>query len=332
MRIWYDAGTGKQVRYAVAIARRLRAHGHELILTTRKHRDTLPLARLLKEEFLTVGKYDPTSRASMLKESSRRQLLFSKMFEKDVPDVAVSHQSVELCRVAYGLRIPNIATHDSEFADSANRLTMRLIDYLVVSKALPKRVVEDYGVKKIFRFDGVDEVAWIKGFKPEVRYDYGSPLIVVRELETRAAYSEGKKDLTRTIAKKLTLLGNVLFLPRYERKPEKGLIVPEGFIDTASIASQADLFVCAGGTMSREAALQGVPTIVIPLLGTYYVNSYLAKRGFPIFTVNPDKVLAYSKKLVGKKWNVKNLLESLENPVDTIEGIIEEIGKNKNGF
>jgi hypothetical protein len=329
MKVWYDAGTGKQIRYAVAIAKRLRAHKHELILTTRKHRDALPLATLLKEEFLIVGKYDPTSRASMLRESSRRQLLFSKMFEKNVPDVAVSHQSVELCRVAFGLRIPNIATHDSEFADSANRLTMRLIDYLVVSKALPKRIVEGYGVKKMFRFDGVDEVAWIKGFKPEVRYDYRSPLIVVRELETKAAYSEGKKDLTRTMAKKLTSLGNVLFLPRYERKLEKGLIVPEGFIDTASIASQADLFVCAGGTMSREAAMQGVPTIVVPLLGRYYVNRYLAKKGFPMFTVNPDKVFAYSKKLIGKKWDVENLLENLENPVDIIEKIIEEISKEK---
>jgi hypothetical protein len=329
LKIWYDAGTGKQIRYAVAIARRLRAHGHELILTARKHRDALPLAALLKEEFLIVGKYDPTSKASKLRESSKRQLLFAEMFEKEPPDVAVSHQSIELCRVAYGLGIPNIATHDSEFADAANRLTMRLIDYLVVSKALPKRIVECYGVEKMFRFDGVDEVAWIKGFKPEVRYDYKSPLIVVRELETGAAYSEGKEDLTRTIAKKLTSLGNVLFLSRYERKPEKGLIVPQGFIDTASIVSQADLFVCAGGTMSREAAMQGVPTIVIPILGKYYVNQYLAKKGFPIFTANPDKVFAYSKKLIGKKWDVKNLLENLENPVDIIEKIIEEISKEK---
>jgi hypothetical protein len=328
MKIWYDACTGKQIRYAVVIAKRLRAHGHELILTTRKHPDTLPLAKLLKEEFITVGKYDPTSRFSMLKESSKRQLLFSKMFEKDAPNVAISHRSVELCRVAFGLGIPSIATHDTEFADAINRLTMQLIDFLVVSKALSRRTFEGYGIKKIFQFDGVDEVAWIKGFKPEVRYHYKRPLIVVRELEAKAAYAEGKKDVTRALARKLTSLGNVLFLPRYQRKPEKGIVVPRGLIDTVSITSQADLLVCAGGTMAREAALQGMPTIVVPLVARYQANEYLAKKGFPIFTVSPDRVFSYSKRLIGRRWDVKNLLESLENPVDIIERIIEGISKD----
>jgi len=325
MKIWYDACTGKQIRYGVAIARRLRALGHKLILTTRNHPDTLPLAKLLKEEFIMVGKYDPTSKFSMLKESSQRQLLFCEMFEKEVPDVAISHRSVELCRVAFGLGIPNIATHDTEFADVINKLTMQLIDFLVVSKALPRRFVEGYGIKRIYQFDGVDEVAWMKNFEPEIRYDYNRPLIVVRELETKAAYAKGKENLTRNLARKLTSLGNVVFLPRYQKKPEKGLIVPKEFIDTASLVSQADLVISAGGTISREAALQGVPTIVIPLVGRYHVNIYLSKKGFPIFTVNPERVLSYSKRLLGKKWDVKNLLQNLENPVDVIERIIKEI-------
>jgi len=329
MKIWYDACTGKQIRYAVAITKRLRALGHELILTTRTHPDTVHLAKLLKEDFLAVGKYDPTSKFSMLKASSHRQLLLCEMFEQQTPDVAISHRSVELCRVAFGLGIPNIATHDSEFADVINRLTMQLIDFLVVSKALPKSSVEGYGIKKIFRFDGVDEVAWIKDFKPAIKYDFKRPLIVVRELESKAAYAEGEEDVTRILAKKLTSLGNVLFLPRYQKKPEKNLIVPKEFIDTASLVSQADLVISAGGTISREASLQGVPTIVIPLLGRYCVNNYLAKKGFPLFTVNPEKVLSYSKRLLGKKWDVKDMVQKLENPVDVIEKIVEEINQQR---
>jgi len=60
MKIWYDACTGKQVRYGDAIARRLRTLGHEIILTTRKHPDTLALAGLLKEKFEQVGKTHQT--------------------------------------------------------------------------------------------------------------------------------------------------------------------------------------------------------------------------------------------------------------------------------
>ncbi len=324
MKVWYDACTGKQVRYGVAIARRLRKRGHKVTLTTRKHPDTLTLAKLLKEEFIVAGKYDPRSPLSRLRESVKRQLLFCKMFEDEKPDVAISHRSVELCRVAFGLGIPNISTHDTVHAEAVNRLTMPLIDYLVVSKALPKNSVEGYGVKKIFWFDGVDEVAWIKGFKPEIKYEYKKPLIVVRELEEKAAYAQEKEDVTKTLAKKLASLGNVLFLPRYRRKPIKNLIVPEEFVDSASLVSRADLVVSAGGTIAREAALQGIPTIVISSFGKLYVNECLSKKGFPIFTVPADKALSYAKRLLGQTWDVKDKLEKLENPVDIIEKIIDE--------
>jgi predicted glycosyltransferase len=324
MKIWYDACTGKQVRYGVAIARRLREKGHEIILTTRKHPDTLALAKFLKEEFMVVGKYAPNSLLSRLRESAKRQLLFCKMFKKEVPDVAISHRSVELCRVAFGLGIPNISTHDTVHAEAINRLTMPLIDFLVVSKALPERSVKGYGIKKIYRFDGVDEVAWIKNFKPEIKYDYKKPLIVMREMEEKAAYAQKKENLTKTLAKKLSSLGNVLFLPRYKKPSVKNLIIPKDFIDSASLVSQADLVISAGGTIAREAALQGIPTIVVPIFGKLYVNTYLAKKGFPIFTLAPDKVLTSARRLIGKKWNVKNLLDGLENPVDIIERIISE--------
>ncbi|MGQ9539446.1 MAG: DUF354 domain-containing protein, partial [Candidatus Bathycorpusculaceae bacterium] len=326
---WYDACTGKQVRYGVAIARRLREKGHETILTTRKHPDTLELAKLLKEQFVVVGRYDPRSPLSRLRESLVRQLLFCKMFEGEIPNAAISHRSVELCRVAFGLGIPNISTHDTVHAEAINRLTMPLIDFLVVSKALPRSSVEGCGIRKIYRFDGVDEVAWIKNFKPKIRYSYKKPLIVVREIEEKAAYAKGKQNLTKNLAKKLSSLGNVLFLPRYRKHTVKGLIIPREFVDSASLVSQADLVISAGGTIAREAALQGIPTIVVPTFGKLHVNDYLARKGFPIFTVPADKVLDYAKSLLGKIWDVRHLLEKLENPVDIIERIIsEEIGSS----
>jgi hypothetical protein len=324
MKVWYDACTGKQVRYGVAIAKRLRTFGHEVILTTRKHPDTVALARLLKEPFVTVGKYDPASPRSRLRESLKRQLLFCRMFEENMPDIAISHRSVELCRIAFGLGIPDISTHDSVHADAINRLTMPLIDYLVVPKALPKDSVEGYGIKRIFWFDGVDEVAWIKNFKPEIKYDYGKPLIVVREIETKAAYAQDKEDLAKALLKGLALMGNVVLLQRYQKRPEKGAIIPKEFVDSATLVSQADLVISAGGTIAREAALQGIPAIVVHSFEKLYTNDYLSQRGFPIFTVSPDKVFVYAKKYLGKRWDVKGLLSSLEDPVDTIEKIIKQ--------
>jgi len=323
MKIWCDACTGKHVRYGTALAKRLRALGHEVILTTRKHPDTLPLANLLGENFIVIGKYDPTSLRSRLQESAKRELLFCKMFKNDPPDLAISHASVELCRVAFGLGIPIIATHDSPHAEAVNKLTMPLTDVLVTSKAIPKRYIRGYGIKTIIQFDGVDEVAWIKGFKPKTRYDYEKPLIVVRQLETKAAYAVEETDLTETLARKLTSLGKVVFLSRYDRRPKKDLIVPKDFVDSASLVAQADLVVGTGGTIIREAALQGTPAIVIPIVKRLHVNDYLSRKGFPIFTVTIPKALQYAKKLLGEKQNVKDLLAKLENPIDVIQKIVE---------
>ncbi|NIQ05965.1 MAG: hypothetical protein GWO20_09650, partial [Candidatus Korarchaeota archaeon] len=71
-----------------------------------------------------------------------------------------------------------------------------LTDYLVISKAIPEKFCTGYGIKKVFRFDGVDEVAWIKDFEPELEAEYGRPLIVVRQMETEATYTKGKVDMT----------------------------------------------------------------------------------------------------------------------------------------
>jgi len=321
MRIWYDACTGKHVRYGVAIARKMRKLGHKVILTTRDHPDTIALAEFLEEKMLVVGKYNPTSLSSRLEESLKRQLRFCEMFKNNPPSYGVSHGSIDLCRVAFGLGIPAISTADSPHATAANKLGLPLVKHLVISKAFPKKLYQQYGAENIVQFKGVDELAWVKGYKP-AKLHYDKPLIVVRQAETKAAYAEGKKDVTLEIAQKLTALGNVLFISRYKKLPREGLIIPREFVDTASLAAHTDLVVGVGGTIAREAALQGTASLVVPLFWRFHTNDYLARKGFPMYTYSSDKVLAYAKKQLGAKKDVEKTLEELENPVDIIEKLI----------
>jgi predicted glycosyltransferase len=323
-RVWYDACTGKQVRYAVAIAKRLRELGHDLVLTTRQHPDTLPLAGYLKEKFKVIGKYDPSSLSTRLQAGAQRVLELSKLFQHDVPDLAIAHQSVELCRVAFGLKVPVILTADTPYADAVNRLTIPLADTLVVSDAIPKRFLRNFGVKEVIQFEGVDEVAWIRGFVLSEKFDYRKPLIVLRQMETGAAYALDKTDLTMTLARKLSSIGTVLLLPRYDFRPRKGLLVTRGFVDSLNLAAYADLIVNMGGTMAREAALLGTPSIVISTFTGSHVNKYVARKGFPLFIVDSSEVMSYAKKCVGRKWDVKEKLDELENPVDVIAKVVQK--------
>jgi predicted glycosyltransferase len=319
VRIWYDALTGKHVRYGAAVAKRFRQQGHDVILTTRKHPDTVELAKILKERFLVVGDYDPTSLQTRLQASLKRMLELSKLFEDNIPDIAICSQSVDLCRVAFGLGIPILLTADTAYAVAVNKLTLPLANTVITSEALPKRLLKNFGAQNIVHFKGVDEAAWIKDFKPLGRLDFKKPIIVVRQMETKASYAVGTEDATKRIAHKLSSLGTVLFLPRYDKQQGEGFVVAKEFVDSASMVAHADLVIGAGGTISREAALQGTPSIVISQFGRIHVNEYLSRKDFPIFITAPSKVLALAKKYSGKKWDVKAKLRELENPVELIE-------------
>jgi predicted glycosyltransferase len=328
MKIWYDAGTGKQVRYGAAIAKRLREKGHDIVLTTRRHPDTLPIADFLGERFIVVGRYNPKSLQTRLKNGTLRQLSFCKIFEKNAPDIAISHGSVDQCRVAFGIGKPIISTVDTPYADAVHRLTLPLSKYIIMSEAIQRENLQKYNVDaKIISFNGVDEVAWIRDFEPHTKYDFGKPLIVVRQFEEKAVYAKNAVDMV-TLAKRLTRLGTVVFLSRYHRRPVKGLVVPKSFVDSASLVAQADLFVGAGGTIAREAALQGTPTITVNISQKQQVNDFLAQKGFPIFKAELAAAPKLAEKLINAKTDVEHLLMKLENPVDVIADVVKRIGEN----
>jgi predicted glycosyltransferase len=244
---------------------------------------------------------------------------FSDLFRDNVPDLAISHQSVELCRTAFGLGIPIILSADTPHAKAVNKLTIPFADVLIVSEALPRRFLGLYCPDSFIRFKGVDEVAWIKDMEPMQEREFKKPLIIVREFETKAAYALGVTDLTAEIVRKLAPLGNILLLKRYSRTEERK------FVDSARIVANADLVVSAGGTIAREAALQGVPSIVVSEVGRTFVNTYLARKGFPIFMADAGKVLSLAKRHLGNKVDVSAKLAQLENPVDIIEKTVMQL-------
>jgi uncharacterized protein len=310
MRVWYDACTGKHIRYGAALGKALKNLGHEFIFTTRRHPDTLPLARILGEKPLVIGEYNPTT-------------LFANMFEKTTPEVAIAHQSVELCRTAFGLNIPIILTADTPHAESVNRLTIPFANTVVVSEAMPKSFTQKYCAQKTIYFKGVDEVAWIQGFK-HPKTSAKKPLIVLRQVETQAAYAKNQKDTTKTLAEQLMHLGDVHLLQRYCEENQKFGEKPF-FEDSASLVATADLVVSYGGTISREAALMGVPSIAIGDMAYTPVNTYLAKKGFPLFITSQNKVVDLAKKHLTHLFDVKDKLAALENPVDPITKILESL-------
>jgi uncharacterized protein len=324
MKVWYDALTGKHMRYGIAIARHLRNRGHEVLITTRKHPDTLGVAEFLGEKVIPIGQYNPDSLLTRLESGVNRQLQMCKIFEKQDFDIAVSHGSADLCRVAFGLGKPVITTVDTPYAYAVHKLTLPLSKYIVKSIAIADETLSKYVVDgEIVNFKSVDEVAWVKDFKPSKEYGFGKPLIVVRPLEDKAVYAQKALDIAKLV-QNLSKTAKIVYLDRYSREPLKNLIVPTGFVDSANLVAQADLFIGVGGTITREAALQGTPAIVLNVFEKQEVNDFLNDKGFPIFKTEICDAQAVAEDLMGEKFDVKAKLAALENPLDVIASLIEK--------
>jgi len=89
------------------------------------------------------------------------------------------------------------------------------------------------------------------------------------------------------------------------------------------------LFMGAVGTVTREAALQGTPAIIIHVLEKQHVNDFLAKKGFPIFKTELKNAIRLADKILGQKRNIKQLLAEPEDPRDTITKIIKKAVKTR---
>ena len=306
------------MRYDTAIAQHLRKKGHNVLITTRTHPDTIPLAKHLNEDTKIIGRYGGKSLKYKLLNSVRREERFINMFDYDgKPDVAISHGSPDQCRVAFGLNIPIICTWDSPHAKKVEKLTLPLADHIVSSIALQGYFHNTDYEEKISYFDGVDEVAWLYQAR-KISSAPWRPLIVYRDFERTASYARGN-IYDNGIINKLSKFGDVLRFTRF----------PNNFCDALSHLSNADLMVGYGGTMCREACLMGIPTIILKTkVIDQSVNEYLAEKGFPIyFSNNEDFIKVLCKH---KRQNVSDKLAKLENPIDIIENIVNKYEKEMN--
>ena len=96
-----------------------------------------------------------------------------------------------------------------------------------------------------------------------------SMLAVARTAAAGAAYHRGENPLFIEVLRALASRGDVItvVLARLEEQRAAiaalglpGVILPGTAVDSRSLLAAADLFIGAGGTMTREAALLGVPT------------------------------------------------------------------------
>ena len=146
------------------------------------------------------------------------------------------------------------------------------------------------------RYPGLKEALYLGDFEPDRRVldelglspDEGRALVVARTPPARALYHRFGNPL---FAEALRVIGGqsqvqCVVLARYPEQLEElaamrlpNCIASAAAIDSRSLMYEADLVLGAGGTMTREAALMGVPTFTLYAGRPPAVDGWLEERG-----------------------------------------------------
>jgi predicted glycosyltransferase len=311
MRVWIDALTPKQANLFSVLVSRLFAEGHEVLVTTRHYREVEQLLQLRGTKATVIGRHGGSDLASKVVESSKRAAELAEFMKNRTPDIAISYCSPEAARVAYGLRIPHYVVCDSPHAEAVCRLTLPLSRHLFTPRAVPKSAWKRYGVSssEIIQYDALDPVVWIRQYAPALvsgemsAQEERTPIILMRTEEDYASYlltPRAKESIITQLAPQLSKLGaQVVVLPRYEKQIERlteelaGVAsVPPKVVDALALLARCSVFVGAGGTMSAEAALMGVPTISCYPSDPTYVDKFLFKLRLAQRVLSVDRAVA----------------------------------------
>lgn len=313
--VWLDAVTPKDSLLVYSLLPALKEKGYTTIVTAKKQTQTTDVLELLDIPYTCVGEYGETLREKLVEEQ-KRTLKFVELFDRvGLPKVLWTHGDVSAIRTAFGLQIPIVYSNDTPHAVHVARLVCPLVDWLVAPVCFGKSWSK-FGIpkSKIVLYDGVEEVAWLTKpptKKPEFLEALSGKerIVLFRNVEYKASYCKDVKVDAWKLVEELSKIATVIYLPRYEEEKEKlkgfrNVIVPDKPLLTFQILPYVDLVVGSGGTICREAALMGIPTINFHFWDA--IAKYLYGKNFPIyFSTSVNKILRMSRAFCKKLTDIR---------------------------
>jgi predicted glycosyltransferase len=336
MRIWFDVITPKQARLMSSIAKRVRG---EYVITVKGYKESIEILRGLDVNFVQIGDYSIGGLREKLISYAERVKLLSDFIYDYRPDFLISFSSPEAVRVAYGLSIRSITMNDSPHSYHVGRLTLPLSWRVVYPAAIPEDDMIRLGASKesLVPYKGVDEIAWVKDRLNSLRNLKREFKVFIRPEESGASYMLGREGFTMKLVDAIVEMGaDVIIKPRYEsqftmikEKYGKKVTILSETVDTLDLFGRVALVVTGGGTMAREAALLGTPSLcTFPLKVKLYVNDFLRDMGFPIWRADSLEEAVRIIRMILKDpdsyiVDTSSLVEDLEDPRVVIEEILD---------
>ena len=276
MKIWFDADNAPHVLVMKPLAEELTRRGHIVAFTARDRADTCQLLDMYGLSCTRVGGAYGRSSLAKAMGTVGRALQLAKRMRKWRADISFGHGSRSLPIASRLLGIPSITMYDYEWVNPAifNGFCTRIL----LPEAITVERCAEAGIDsgKVAFYPGFKENLYLSDIEPdpaiaaELGLTDGKIRVLLRPPATTAHYHnpESEEILKALLA---MLLENkdveLVWVPRtpelnalVEGRHAARVIVPRRVYPGPQLILAMSMVVGGGGTMTREAAILGVPS------------------------------------------------------------------------
>jgi len=341
LKIWIDILTPKQLLFSEPIIEKL-GQKHKILCTSREYNEVSKLAKIRDFDLIFVGKHGGADKESKLRASIDRIEKLSKKIKRFEPDIVISFGSPEAARISFGLGIKHVMFCDSPHANAVMKLTLPLIQKLLIPSVIPKEEFSKFGInqKDIVQYKAIDAVVTMQR---KIDENIKSPFednhkknILIRVEEEEAAYTSKSSKIIPIIKKIVNdhKDENIVVLGRYSKQisnlqksiGRKAKVIKMSF-DGKYLLNNTDVFIGSGGTMTAESALMGIPTISYNAVPNI-IENFLVKKSLVKRETNPKRVSNEIKRIFRIKRDqnqkrAKKVVKQMEDPIEKLVKIIK---------
>lgn len=288
MKIWIDFINTPQVSFWVPFIKEFKNDNHKIILTCRDSGNTVELLKQQRLDYQIIGKKVGNGVLQKLLFSPKRIYQLYSFISKNNPDVAASQSSFYQPIVARILGIPCLYTNDNEHAKG------NLVGFIFARRVLlPIALFSEKFTKKwplrskILFYPSVKEAIYLSQNPDLIQLISGKKItIYFRPEPWSAQYYNGPLNFFDETVLMLASEFKVVILPRdpnqivhYQQEKFNQIFIAEKPLNLKDIISDCLLFIGAGGSMTREFAVLGIPVISIYQAEKLCVDKYLVDKG-----------------------------------------------------
>lgn len=295
MKIWVDIANSPQVLLMRPLIAELNKRGFQLLITTRRHSETVSLADRYGFPHIVVGAHGGGTLIGKGIAIGLRALRLIWLFKQQHIDLAISGCSYSQALAVKWMHIPFVALSDYE-GNPGMHIICRVARKILVPDVFSKQNLYHYGgsVDQIESYDGLKENIYLSDYTPDPTFleRAGIPsdkiIVTMRPASEVSAYHQFENPLFEEALNYVAGFNNafVLVLSRNAKQHQKyealklsNVLLPTQVLDGPNLIYYSDLVVGAGGTMNREAVVLGSPvySLFMGLLGS--VDQHLIDSG-----------------------------------------------------